>query len=429
VPGTTIGSTALYLTADDQKLQKGLDSAASRFSKFRKGAEADAAGLRAKIEHALDFTSILKAVGVVGGIGAGIGAGLSLTGLVSDAIKLAGAVEDTKTDFKVLIGDAEKASKLFGEIKEFADATPFTNAQLTDPAKLLLGVGVAANQIVPTLKALGDLTGADGERLKEVAGIYGKVRTEGRVTGETLQQFTEHLIPLNESLAAVLGKQASEIKGLAEEGKISFPDLQRAIIQATSEGGRFFGRMEEGSKTFNGLALHPQGELGGTASERRARPSLRNSASKTLLIRSRRRPTSRTATLMLSGPCSARRRRGRRISSRDLYEGGFAFAHAIAQAKDSIGEIRAEYRDIRDSVLNAPFAGFRRARRPRVVRHPQPDRAGAGHARRVGRPSAINTLSGRRKSRSTTSKRRWTRFSTGPAKRPATRWPAGSWTG
>jgi hypothetical protein len=45
-------------------------------------------------------------------------------------------------------------------------------------------------------------------------------------------------------------------------------------------------------------------------------------------------------------------------AAHDLYEGGWAFANAIAQAKDAIGEINASYRGIRDfAVSTITFGG------------------------------------------------------------------------
>jgi tape measure domain-containing protein len=144
-----------------------------------------------------------------------------------------------------MLGDAAKAKELFADIRELAAKTPLETKDLADAAKSLLGVGIAADQIVPTLKALGDLAGGQGEKLQRVAQIYGKVREEGKVSVETLQQLAENGIPLTDAFAKVLKKSAAEVRGLAEEGKVGFSDFQRAILSATGEGGRFFGLMDE----------------------------------------------------------------------------------------------------------------------------------------------------------------------------------------
>jgi tape measure domain-containing protein len=304
---------------------------------------------------------------LAGGVGAGVGlagalgvasAASGLAGLVVDSVKLAASVEDTATDFRVMLGDAAKAKELFADIRELAAKTPLETKDLADAAKSLLGVGIAADQIVPTLKALGDLAGGQGEKLQRVAQIYGKVREEGRVSGETLQQLTENQIPLTDAFAKVLGKSAAEVRGLAEEGKIGFSDLQRAILSATGEGGRFFGLMDERSKTFNGLLSTLRdnwdqlkasfGQM--VIDEFGLKGLLQGLADST-----------DTAKDNLEGirPLMHEIAEACKEAARDLYEGGWAFARAIAQAKDAIGEINASYRGLRDFGVSVLTFGGR----------------------------------------------------------------------
>jgi tape measure domain-containing protein len=342
--GTSIGSTALHLSVDGADFNTGLTKAGDQFRVFVLKTKAESQKLHKEVKAGLGFGDILKVgTGVAGGLAGAFGIGAlasGLAGIVTDSIKLAASVEDTATDFRVMVGDADKAAKLFADIRDFAAKTPLTTNELADAAKSLLGIGVATEQIVPTLKALGDLAGGQGEKLKTVALIYGKVRQEGKVSGEILQQFAENNIPLVDSLAKVLGKSAVEVRGLAEEGKIGFPDLQRAILAATGEGGRFFGLMDARSKTFNGLlsTLKDNWEqlLSGFGQvlidEFGLKDVLAKLADSTDLAKNNLdgiRP-------IVHDIAEAAGKVGR-----SLYEGGADFARFIARAKDDLGEAQA----------------------------------------------------------------------------------------
>jgi len=188
------------------------------------------------------------ALGAAAGIGA-IGGAASLTGL----IQLAANLEQTEARFRTLLGSAEAAKKMVGDLSKFAASTPFQMEGLSKTAQTLLAFGVAQDQILPTMQALGDVAAASGADIGELANIYGKVRANGRLMTESLDQFNERAIPVGASLAKLFGKTEGEIRQMASRGEISFGDLQRAMVQMTSEGGMAFGGMEAQSKTLGGL--------------------------------------------------------------------------------------------------------------------------------------------------------------------------------
>jgi tape measure domain-containing protein len=352
--GPTIGSSALILTADDAQLQKGLTKAGQSVGKFRKEVEGHSAGIAASVEG-----GILGAFGKLTAIGAGLGggvfAGLSLAGLVTDSVKLAASVEDTQTSFKVLLGDADEAAKLFKEIRDLAAATPLTSRDLADAAKSLLQVGVSADQIEPTLRALGDLASGSSEKLKELAVIYGQVKGKGKLATEELNQFAEHGVNLREDLARTLNVSMAELPGKLEEGAVQFRDLQGAIIGATSEGGRFFESMKEGSQTLTGKlsTLKDNWEtllanVGALIVDEFGLKGLVDSLAKLTEAGNDGVESWRPAFREIAGLA-------RKIGE-DLLAGGFTFAQEMAKAKDAIGEIRADYERIKGITLGTPAA-------------------------------------------------------------------------
>jgi tape measure domain-containing protein len=243
--GPSIGSAALVLATDNTKFDSGLDKGRKSWKRFKGDIEKDSGSM--------DLGSMFKSFSVVGAGLGGLTAGLSLTGILTDSIKLAAEVEDTATDFRVMVGDAEKAAKLFADIRNLAAKTPLTTRDLSDAAKQLLGAGIAVEDVLPTLGALGDLSGGQAEKLQRVALIYSQIASKGKLMGDELKQLNENTVPLTRELAQVLKVSEAQVAGLISEGKVGFRELQMAMNLATGEGGRFFGLMDAKSRDLSGL--------------------------------------------------------------------------------------------------------------------------------------------------------------------------------
>jgi len=172
---------------------------------------------------------------------------------IRSAVSLAAQVETLSTSFEVLLGSAEAAKGMMDEINKFAAATPFEQMELAGVAKQLLACGTAADQIIPTMRRLGDIAALSGANLGDLAAIYGKIQSQGRLTAETLESFQSRGIPITRELAKAFGVTESQVRELVSEGKIGFPEVQKAIEALTSQGGQFAGGMEKLSKTTAGL--------------------------------------------------------------------------------------------------------------------------------------------------------------------------------
>lgn len=184
-----------------------------------------------------------------------IGSALSgaIQGAARSGVSLAAAAEQAQISFKVLIGDAEKAAQLSQGIREFAASTPFESVELIDASKQLLAFGTSAEQVVPTLRMLGDLSAGMGIPLGELAELYGKARVQQTLFAEDINQLTGRGINVVSVWAEEFGVTTAEIKKMASEGQIGFADLQRALMKLTGEGGAFGGMMERQSATLSGL--------------------------------------------------------------------------------------------------------------------------------------------------------------------------------
>jgi tape measure domain-containing protein len=192
-----------------------------------------------------------------------VGAGITAVGVagavaVGGLIKMAGQFEQTQIAFTTMLGSAEEANKLLKDLADFAARTPFTIPGIEKNAKLLLGMGVAAEDMIPTLKALGDVSAGLSVPLDRIALNFGQIRVQGKLTGRELRDFAVAGVPLIAELAKNFGLTEAAITDMVSKGEIGFDDVENAFITMTSEGGRFFDLMDAQSKTFLGQVSNIQ---------------------------------------------------------------------------------------------------------------------------------------------------------------------------
>jgi tape measure domain-containing protein len=168
------------------------------------------------------------------------------------AVKFAGDNEKLRASLEVLLGSAEKAADVFEEWKRFGAATPLSVEEIGTAGKQLLAFGVDAGDVTATMRRLGDVAQGTGSRLGDIADLYGKARVQGRLFTNDINQFQGRGIPIVQALAKELGAAEGEIKELVAAGQIGFPELERAFVALTSNGGQFEGMMEKLSQTTAG---------------------------------------------------------------------------------------------------------------------------------------------------------------------------------
>jgi tape measure domain-containing protein len=169
-------------------------------------------------------------------------------------LKGAGDIEQTTIAFETMLGSAEKADKLIKDITDFAAKTPFELTGLIDSSKKLLAFGFAAEEIIPTMTALGDISAGVGrEKLGSIILAFGKIRTKGKATMEELNILLEAGVPILDELAGNLGVAKEEIFKLVRDGAIGFNEVNDAVTSLTTGTGKFTNLMEKQSKSLIGI--------------------------------------------------------------------------------------------------------------------------------------------------------------------------------
>jgi len=194
---------------------------------------------------------------MLGGGGLVLGMGM----IAKQSVMLAGDLEQTAVAFEVLTGSADKAKSIISDLMQFSTATPFEPEQVLKAGKTLTALGVDSKNLMSDLKAIGDIASGTGKDFNELAVIFGKARTAGRLDGRDLNQLLEAGVPIIKQFAKQFKISEAEVRKYVSTGKVGFEDLRVAFQAMNGDGGRFFGMMEKQSKTFNGQLSTLTGNL------------------------------------------------------------------------------------------------------------------------------------------------------------------------
>ena len=239
IPGMTAGTLTAIVTANTAGLTMGLTKASAQITAFSNTVQGKMAA------NSLAISKFALGVSV-----AFVGIG---TAIVIATAKVAGQFEQWDIAFETMLGSAKDAKKMMADLFDFAKKTPFEIPELVKNSKLLLGMGIEAKKIIPTMKNLGDVAAGLGVPIERLALNFGQVKAQTKLTGRELRDFAIAGVPILSELAKNLGKSKQEISAMVSAGKIGFGDVEDAFISMSSEGGKFFNLMERQNKSMLGL--------------------------------------------------------------------------------------------------------------------------------------------------------------------------------
>jgi tape measure domain-containing protein len=219
-------------------------------SKVVKGAEAAnraVAGATANMTNNFD-----KVAGVVGTAAAALlGIKAAVDVVVGGLDKLFSGLIKASAGFNAILG-AEQGDALLQQIRQFAKDTPFATEGLIKYSQQLLGVGLAAEKVVPLLGSIGDLVaskGGDSEMINRVLFTLTQIQSVGRLIGQDALQLQSALIPITALLSDSLGKTTDEVKALQAAGKITSEQVFSALTDA---GYEVAGAMDAATNSIAG---------------------------------------------------------------------------------------------------------------------------------------------------------------------------------
>jgi tape measure domain-containing protein len=197
--------------------------------------------------------------------GIGLGAGMAVvTGAVQAVGAAFGALKGSVIDFNQQLdqsravftryfeGNAATAESFLTTLKGFAATTPFEFKDLSTFAIRLQNANTNANDIIPTLKAIGNAASSTGslstESVDRITLALTQMQMKGKVSGEEMLQLTEANIPAWNILSQATGKSTAELQKMASAGEISADVFTNAFRDMYENAGL----MEGASKSLAG---------------------------------------------------------------------------------------------------------------------------------------------------------------------------------
>lgn len=231
-----VASFYATITANSSGLQKGLNDARSSLDSLKSGF--------GQLENFVATTMLAVGAAVVGA-----GAAVAVTGFQFDAMK-----EQSQIAFTTMLGSSQAAQAKLEELQAFAAKTPFEFPDLIRASQRMMAMGFQAQEVIPTLTAVGDAVAALGGgqfEIDRVTTALGQMNAKGKTSAEEMMQLTEAGIPAWQMLADKIGVTVPEAMKMVTKGAVD----ARTTITAVTEGieARFGGMMAAQSLTFTGL--------------------------------------------------------------------------------------------------------------------------------------------------------------------------------
>lgn len=182
---------------------------------------------------------------------AGVAASLGALGV--KAVQAAGNFQQVQAAMTNMLGSAERAKNLLGQLQDFAAKTPFEFNDVAAASQKFLAFGFTAEQIIPTLKAVGDAAAGVGlgkEGIDRITLALGQMAAKSKVQSDEMLQLTEAGIPAWQMLADKIGTSVPQAMDMVSKGAVDAQTGLQALVGGMEE--KFGGMMDQQAQTITG---------------------------------------------------------------------------------------------------------------------------------------------------------------------------------
>lgn len=242
------GEIALVATLDTKELERGAKRAKEQFKDI---------GDKAKKEGNAIKDALMQ-VGKVVGIAFSAQQAVSF---INKMVSVRAEIQSLEVSFRTLLGSQQASAELMQQMKEFAAATPLQIGDLAKAAQTMLGFNLAAEEVMPMLRAIGDISMGDSQKFQSLTLAFSQMSSVGKLMGQDLLQMINAGFSPLAVMAEKTGKSIGELKEEMSKGAISADMVKQAFIDATSEGGKFHGMLSEQGNTVKGAIAQLSGAI------------------------------------------------------------------------------------------------------------------------------------------------------------------------
>lgn len=174
-----------------------------------------------------------------------------LGGLLGQISNVRAQFQQMKSNIDTLVGE-KMGDKLMAQLTDFAKVSPLDFKGTVSGAQMMLGFGIDPKKVPDYLAAIGDVAMGDAQRFRSLTLAFSQMSATGKLMGQDLNQMINAGFNPLAAMAEKTGKSIVALKKEMSDGKITSEMVQQAFIDATSEGGKYYGMSEKASKTIGG---------------------------------------------------------------------------------------------------------------------------------------------------------------------------------
>lgn len=167
-------------------------------------------------------------------------------------------LESYQMNFATLLGNAATAQTLVSQLSDMARKTPFNTNNLADAAQMLLTVGYSADEVMPMLKMLGDVSLGNTDKMGAMALAMSQISSAGKLQAQDLNQLINAGFNPLQEISEMTGKSMADLREDMESGAISAEMVTEAFEHATGEGGKFYNAINNAGETTAGTIANLQ---------------------------------------------------------------------------------------------------------------------------------------------------------------------------
>jgi len=186
----------------------------------------------------------------IGGI---TGVSLFAGGILRKGLSEAADFEQTTISFETMLGSIKETQTTLASLTKFAAETPFEMPEILQAARGLIQFGEHGDEMVDTMKMLGNAASASSTPFGFLALVFNQVRGVGKLLTQDFRQLSTRGIISLQDIAKHYKVTTAAAQDMLSKGKISFDDFKAIMEGLSKEGGRFYNMMIRQSQSLTGL--------------------------------------------------------------------------------------------------------------------------------------------------------------------------------
>lgn len=194
------------------------------------------------------FQAASNVVGTAAIAGTALGVSLLKTGAAYNTLQ-----QTSRAALSTLLGGAEAANAQMDKLDEFARTSPFSKGVFIQAQQQLLGFGMEAGKVLPTLDAIQNAvaaTGGSSQQLSEITYVLAQIQAAGKITATDLMQLGQRGIDAATLIGSQMGKTGAQIREDITDGAL---DAQTALdALAAGMQARYGGAADNVKNTILG---------------------------------------------------------------------------------------------------------------------------------------------------------------------------------